>query len=124
MRRQAAGLSRRVASARQSEACQIFMSIPGVGTVTAMSFAPAIEDPANLRKSRSIGAWLGLTPKRYQSGEVDSEGHISRRRYPRGRTSQARKALHNGPRLDDVITLLGPSRLQCADVGSSPALLT
>jgi transposase len=62
-----------------------------------MSFAPAIEDPANLRKSRSIGAWLGLTPKRYQSGEVDSEGHISRRRYPRGRTSQARKALHNGP---------------------------
>jgi transposase len=79
MRRQAAGLSRRVASARQSEACQIFMSIPGVGTVTAMSFAPAIEDPANLRKSRSVGAWLGLTPKRYQSGEVDSEGHISRR---------------------------------------------
>jgi transposase len=55
------------------------MSIPGVGVVTATSFATAIEDPDNFKKSRSVGAWLGLTTRRYQSGEVDYDGHISRR---------------------------------------------
>jgi transposase len=55
------------------------MSIPGVGVVTATSFVTAIEDPGNFRKSRSVGAWLGLTTRRYQSGEVDYDGHISRR---------------------------------------------
>lgn len=80
LRRQAGELSRQlVAGARRSEACQILMSIPGFGTVTATSFATAVEDPANFRKSRSVGAWLGLTTRRYQSGEVDYDGHISRR---------------------------------------------
>lgn len=68
-----------VTAARKSEACQILMSIPGVGAVTATAFATAIEDPGNFRKSRSVGAWLGLTTRRYQSGEVDYDGHISRR---------------------------------------------
>ena len=49
------------------------------GAVTATAFATAIEDPGNFRKSRSVGAWLGLTTRRYQSGEVDYDGHISRR---------------------------------------------
>jgi transposase len=80
MRLRAAELSRQlVADARKSEACQLLMSIPGVGVVTATSFASAIEDPGNFRKSRSVGAWLGLTTRRYQSGEVDYDGHISRR---------------------------------------------
>jgi transposase len=62
------------------------MSIPGVGAITATSFATAIEDPDNFKRSRSVGAWLGLTPRRYQSGEVDYDGHISRRgdRHVRG----------------------------------------
>ena len=65
LRRQAAELSRQlIVSARQSQACQILMSIPGVGAVTATSFATAIEDPGNFRKSRSVGAWLGLTTRR------------------------------------------------------------
>ena len=68
-----------VASARRSEACQILMSGPGVGAVTATSFATAVEDPENFRRSRSVGAWLGLTTRRYQSGEVDYDGPISRR---------------------------------------------
>src|SRR3954470_3568271 len=68
-----------VTSARRSEACQILMSVPGVGAVTATSFAIAVEDPENFRRSRSVGAWLGLTTRRYQSGEVDYDGHISRR---------------------------------------------
>ncbi len=68
-----------VASARQSDACHLLMSIPGVGAVTASSFVAAVEDPANFRNSRSVGAWFGLTTRRYQSGEVDHDGHISRR---------------------------------------------
>ena len=83
VRIRAAELGRQlVASARQSEACQLLMSIPGVGVVTATSFTTAIEDPANFKKSRSVGAWLGLTTRRYQSGEVDYDGHISRRGDP------------------------------------------
>jgi transposase len=80
MRVRAVELGRQlIASARHSEACQILMSIPGVGAITATSFATAVEDPDNFKKSRSVGAWLGLTTRRYQSGEVDYDGHISRR---------------------------------------------
>ena len=80
MRIRTAELSKQlVASARVSEQCQLLCSIPGVGAVTASSSVAAIEDPENFRKSRSVGAWIGLTTKRYQSGEVDYDGHISRR---------------------------------------------
>src|SRR3982750_4850388 len=59
VRLRAAELGRqRVTSARRSEACQILMSGPGVGAVTATSFATAVEDPENFRRSRSVGAWL------------------------------------------------------------------
>jgi transposase len=75
-RMHAAELGRQlIAGARQSNACRILMSIPGVGAITAN----AVEDPENFKKSRSVGAWLGLTTRRYQSGEVDYDGHISRR---------------------------------------------
>ncbi len=80
MRTRAAELGRQlISNARRSETCRLLMSIPGVGAVTATSFATAIEDPANFKKSRSVGAWLGLTTRRYQSGEIDYDGHISRR---------------------------------------------
>lgn len=80
IRLRAAELTRRlIGDARQSESCQLLMSIPGVGVVTASAFATAVEDPANFRTSRSVGAWLGLTTRRYQSGQVDYNGHISRR---------------------------------------------
>ncbi|MDQ2762379.1 MAG: IS110 family transposase [Pseudomonadota bacterium] len=80
MRARAAELSRQLlAGARQSQACRLLMSIPGVGAVTATAFTTAVEDPANFKTSRSVGAWLGLTTRRYQSGEVDYDGHISRR---------------------------------------------
>jgi transposase len=80
LRIRAAELGRQlVAEARQNQACRILMSIPGVGAITATSFATAIEDPDNFKRSRSVGAWLGLTTRRYQSGEVDYDGHISRR---------------------------------------------
>lgn len=80
MRVRVAELSKQlIASGRTSEQCQLLMSIPGIGVVTASSFIAAIEDPANFTKSRSVGAWIGLTTRRYQSGEVDYDGHISRR---------------------------------------------
>lgn len=80
IRLRAAELGRQlVAGARQNQACQILMSIPGIGAITATSFTTAIEDPSNFRHSRSVGAWLGLTTRRYQSGEVDYNGHISGR---------------------------------------------
>lgn len=87
LRGQAAELDRQlVAAARINASCRLLMSIPGVGTVNAVSFAAAIEEPHNFRNARAVGAWLGLTTRRYQSGEVDYDGHISRRgdRYLRG----------------------------------------
>ena len=63
----------------RNQGCRILMSIPGIGAITATAFTTAIERPDNFKKSRSVGAWIGLTTRRYQSGEVDYDGHISRR---------------------------------------------
>ncbi|RDL47475.1 hypothetical protein BLJAPNOD_06315 [Ensifer sp. M14] len=80
IRKRAAELGRQLlAAARESQATQLLMTIPGIGAVTAVSYVAAIEDPDNFKTSRSVGAWLGLTTRRYQSGETDYDGHISRR---------------------------------------------
>jgi transposase len=60
------------------ELCRRFMTIPGVGPVTALAFKTAIDDPARFRRSNDVGAHLGLTPRQYQSGETDVRGRISR----------------------------------------------
>ena len=54
------------------------MTIPGVGQLTALAFVAAIDDPSRIRRSRDVGAYLGLVPRRYQSGEVDYTGGISK----------------------------------------------
>lgn len=64
---------------REDRRCRLLTSIPGVGTVTASAFVAAVEEAGNFSNSRAVGAWAGLTPRRYQSGEVDYDGHISRR---------------------------------------------
>jgi transposase len=61
---------------RASAACRRLMTIPGVGQLTALAFVAAIDDPSRIRRSRDIGAYLGLVPRRYQSGEVDYTGGI------------------------------------------------
>src|ERR1700745_2394301 len=61
-----------------SEACRRLMAIPGVGQLTALAFVAAIDDPSRIRRSRDVGAYLGLVPRRYQSGEVDYVGGISK----------------------------------------------
>ena len=63
---------------RASEACRRLMTIPGVGQLTALAFTAAIDDPGRFRRSRDIGAYLGLVPRRYQSAEVDDTGSISK----------------------------------------------
>ena len=64
--------------ARASEACQRLMTIPGVGQLTALAFVAAIDEPERFRRSRDVGAYLGLVPRRYQSGEIDYTGSISK----------------------------------------------
>jgi transposase len=58
--------------------CRRFLTVPGVGAVTALTFATAIDDPARFVRSRDVGAHLGLTPRKYASGEVDRNGGISK----------------------------------------------
>ena len=54
------------------------MDFDGIGTVIALTFVSVINDPGRFTKSRNVGAYLGLTPRRYQSGEVDRSGCISK----------------------------------------------
>lgn len=54
------------------------MTTSGVGPITAISFVTTIEDPHRFRRSQDVGAYLGLTPRRYQSGDVDINGRISK----------------------------------------------
>lgn len=64
--------------AKQHMVCRHLMGIPGVGPMTAAAFVTAIDDPGKFRKSKSVGAFLGLTPRSYQSGEIDVSGRISK----------------------------------------------
>ena len=64
--------------ARQDSICDLLMTAPGVGAVTALHFKAAIDDPARFPSSRIVGAHFGLTPRRFQSGETDNQGRISR----------------------------------------------
>jgi transposase len=79
-------VSRRIATldrevmraARANEACKRFMTAPGVGGVVALSVWAAIDEPARFRRSTSVGAYFGLTPRRYASGEMDRTGRVSK----------------------------------------------
>jgi transposase len=73
------GFEKRVrAMARQDAKARLLMSTPGVGAIVALIFASAIDDPARFRSSKSVGAHFGMTPKKYQSGETDYSGRISK----------------------------------------------
>lgn len=54
------------------------MSVPGVGPITALVYCATIDRPDRFASSRAVGAHLGLTPARYQSGETDIQGKVSR----------------------------------------------
>ena len=67
-----------LAIVREDAVCRRLMSVPGVGALVALTFASAVDDPARFRRSRAVGAHFGLTPKKYQSGETDVTGGISK----------------------------------------------
>ena len=67
-----------LARAKADETAKRLMTAPGVGVVVALAYAAVIDDPARFKRSSSVGAYLGLTPRRHQSGEEDRTGHISR----------------------------------------------
>jgi transposase len=72
-------LDRRCAAvARKSPVTRRLMTVPGVGIVTALTYQAEIDDPLRFRKSRDVGVHVGLTPRRYASGEVDRSGAISK----------------------------------------------
>jgi hypothetical protein len=68
-----------VRHARHHAVCRRLSSVPGVGVLTAIAFVTAIDDPSRFCRATDVGAYLGLTPRRYQSGEVDRAGRISKR---------------------------------------------
>lgn len=73
------GLDQRVRHlAREDETTRRLMSVPGIGVVTALTFRHTIDDPSRFRSATTVGAYLGLTPRRKQSGEMDTTGHVSR----------------------------------------------
>jgi transposase len=79
MRHQLARLTKQVLDiVRGEEVCRRLMTVPGVGPITALAFRATIDRPERFKRSRDVGAHLGLTPGRYQSGETDIQGRISR----------------------------------------------
>jgi len=66
------------AMARSDARTKLLMSTPAVGPIVALTYASAIDDPARFKSSKQTGPHFGLTPKRYQSGETDRSGRISK----------------------------------------------
>ena len=64
--------------ARQDERVRLVMSAPGVGPIVGLTYVAAIDDPARFKSSKQVGPHFGLTPKKYQSGETDYSGRISK----------------------------------------------
>lgn len=64
--------------ARDDEVCRRLMTIPGIGPVVALTYRATVDVPARFRNSRAVGAVVGLTPSKYQSGESERTGAISR----------------------------------------------
>src|SRR6266571_1259383 len=79
LREQIVILHRRLlAIVRDDEVCRRLMTTPGVGPVVALTYRATVDVPARFRKSKAVGAVFGLTCSKYQSGEIDRSGRISR----------------------------------------------
>jgi len=69
---------RLLAVVRHDDVCRRLMTVPGVGPVVALTYRATVDVPARFRNSKAVGAAFGLTPSRYQSGEINRTGAISR----------------------------------------------
>ena len=72
---------------RADPVCQRLMTVPGVGAITALTFKAAVDEPTRFTSSRTVAAHFGLTPRRFQSGETDNVGHISKAGDPEVRSA-------------------------------------
>jgi transposase len=73
------GFEKRVrAAARSDVRARLLMTTPGVGPIVSLTYAAAIDDPARFKSSKMVGAHFGMTPKKYQSGQTDVTGRISK----------------------------------------------
>jgi transposase len=63
---------------RDDDVCRRLMTVPGVGPVVALTFRATVDVPARFKNSKAVGAVFGLTPSKYQSGEINRTGAISR----------------------------------------------
>jgi transposase len=64
--------------ARSNGVIRRLMSTPGVGPLVGLTYASAVDDPARFKSSKAVGAHFGITPRKYQSGETDYNGAISK----------------------------------------------
>jgi transposase len=79
LRREFNALEKRLrAIARSDTRARLLMTTPGVGMIVALTYACAIDDPSRFQSSKTVGAHFGLTPTKYQSGETDYTGRISK----------------------------------------------
>ena len=67
-----------LAIVRDDEVCRRLMTVPGVGPLVAVTFTATVDDPGRFSSSKAVGAHFGLTPKKYQSGETDVTGGVSK----------------------------------------------
>lgn len=63
---------------KENKDCVLLMTIPGVGIITAMTYRATLDEPARFVESEAVGAYMGLTPRQYASGEIDRHGSISK----------------------------------------------
>src|SRR5262249_31351744 len=79
LRKELAAFEKQTRKMAQTDArARLLMSTPAVGPIVALPYASAIDDPSRFKSSKQAGAHFGLTPKKYQSGETDYTGRISK----------------------------------------------
>jgi len=66
------------AFAKSDPITRLLMTTPGVGVIVALTFRSAVDNPDRFPRSRDVGAWAGLTPRRWQSGKTDIAGRITK----------------------------------------------
>ncbi|MEL6646041.1 MAG: IS110 family transposase [Pseudomonadota bacterium] len=96
--------ARLIAMAKADPVTRLLMTVPGVGVIVALSFRSAIDDPDRFKRTRDVGPWLGLTPRRWQSGQTDVVGRITKAGDARVRTML----------FEAAAALLGRARRVCA----------
>jgi transposase len=73
------GFEKRVRTmARHDAVVRLMMSAPGVGAIVGLTYVSAVDDPGRFTSSKAVGAHFGMTPTKYQSGETDVTGRISK----------------------------------------------